>query len=81
MNKEILEKAIKKEKPDFILNCGPKEMIEKVVKIEEKFLSPERIYSSFNFLMRCGVGLCGSCATKKGLRPCVDGPFLKASEL
>lgn len=75
---EVLAKVIRKEKLNFILNCGPKKMIEKVVEIERKFLPKGRIYSSFNFLTKCGVGLCGSCATKKGLRACVDGPFLKA---
>jgi len=77
---EILTEVVRKEKPNFILNCGPKEMVEKVIEIERKFLPQKRIYSSFNFLTKCGVGLCGSCATKKGLRACVDGPFLKENE-
>lgn len=78
---ETLKKVIKKEKPDFILNCGPIEMIEKVIKIEKKFLPKERIYFSLNFKTKCGVGLCGSCATRAGLRSCVDGPFLNGNEL
>ncbi|MGB9616995.1 MAG: hypothetical protein ACPL7J_06695 [Desulfomonilaceae bacterium] len=24
--------------------------------------------------MKCGLGLCGSCATENGLRSCIDGP-------
>lgn len=36
------------------------------------------IYSSVDFMTRCGIGLCGSCASPSGYRSCVDGPFLKS---
>ncbi|MBT9174071.1 MAG: Dihydroorotate dehydrogenase B (NAD(+)), catalytic subunit [Syntrophomonadaceae bacterium] len=77
---EALKEVIKKEKPNFILNCGPAGMIKEAIKSEEKFLPRERIYFSLNFKTKCGVGLCGSCATKKGLRSCIDGPFLNGNE-
>lgn len=77
---EILTDVIRKEEPNFILNCGPKDMIENVIEIERKLLPQKRIYFSSNFLTKCGIGLCGSCATNKGLRLCVDGPFLKENE-
>jgi dihydroorotate dehydrogenase (NAD+) catalytic subunit len=81
--KEFFEKKeigeiVKKEKPNFILTCGPKGFVEMIIESGKKFLKREKIYFSLDFLTKCGVGLCGSCATKKGLRACVDGPFLKA---
>jgi len=75
-----LKEIIKKTRTDHCLNCGPEAMVKKAIRIEKNFVSSERIYSSFNFLTKCGVGLCGSCATEKGLRACIDGPFLKRNE-
>ncbi len=77
--KEI-EEIIKKESPDFILTCGPRGFVEMVIEAGKKFLKREKIYFSLDFMTKCGVGLCGSCATKRGLRACVDGPFLKEIE-
>lgn len=64
--------------PNLIFfNCGPEVMIKKAVEIEKQFAFPINIFSSIDYLTKCGLGLCGSCATKNGLRSCVDGPFLK----
>lgn len=76
-----LKEIIKKEKPDYCLNCGPELMVKKAIQIEKKFLSQEKIYSSIDFITKCGIGLCGSCATSKGFRSCVDGPFLESSRI
>ena len=77
----VLERIIKKFQPHYCLNCGSKEMVESVIEIEKKFLDLKKIYSSTDFLTKCGLGLCGSCATSKGLRSCVDGTFLRPFEL
>ena len=63
-------------KADFFVNCGPRPMIDAVVEIEKQFTSPERIYSSIDYMTRCGIGICGSCADEKGFRTCVEGPFM-----
>jgi len=60
----------------YFLNCGPKAMVEAVLPLELKISSLERIYSSVDYMTRCGVGICGSCADKKGRRTCVEGPFV-----
>lgn len=78
---DVLEEIIKNTTPDYCVNCGPKIMIEKSVEIEKKYLNPEKIYSSIDFMTRCGIGLCGSCASSTGHRSCVDGPFLKQKEI
>lgn len=74
-----LEEIVQNTKPDYCLNCGPAAMIDTAVQKESRFISSERIYSSIENLTRCGIGLCGSCATAKGHRSCVDGTFLKSS--
>ena len=73
---DILSEIIKKIKPTGCLNCGPEAMVKMATNIESQYLNPEKIYSSIEFLTRCGIGLCGSCATSKGYRSCVDGTFM-----
>ena len=78
---DILSEIIKKIKPAGCLNCGPEAMVKMATDIESQYLNPEKIYSSIELLTRCGIGLCGSCATSKGYRSCVDGTFLKNNQL
>jgi len=73
---DILSEIIKKIKSAGCLNCGPEAMVKMATNIESQYLNPEKIYSSIEFLTRCGIGLCGSCATSKGYRSCVDGTFM-----
>lgn len=60
----------------YFFNCGPKAMVEAVLPLELKVSAPEIIYSSVDYMTRCGVGICGSCADKNGKRTCVEGPFM-----
>lgn len=69
-------KTINLDKNCYFINCGPKAMVEAVLPLELAISSPERIYSSVDYMTRCGVGICGSCADKKGRRTCVQGPFM-----
>ncbi|MAG08551.1 dihydroorotate dehydrogenase [Candidatus Woesearchaeota archaeon] len=77
---ELLQQSLEKSeiKNPVFYNCGPKGMIEALIALEEKYSSREQIFSSIDYLTKCGVGICGSCATKDGRRSCVDGTFLKA---
>lgn len=61
----------------FFLNCGPKIMIDAVLPLELRTSNPAMIYSSVDYMTRCGVGVCGSCADAKGRRSCVEGPFTR----
>ena len=72
---DILEAVVRKVDPEYCINCGPEPMVRAAVE-KEKQIKPEKIYSSIDFLTKCGIGLCGSCATSKGYRSCVDGTFL-----
>jgi len=76
-----LEEVIEKTRPEYCINCGPEPMVREAIKKEIKYINPEKIYSSIDFLTKCGIGLCGSCATSKGYRSCVDGSFLKSEQI
>ncbi len=67
-----------KEKFDIIYACGPEPMIRQVFDLAEKHgISME---ASLERLMRCGIGLCGSCIIGK-YRVCRDGPVFTATQL
>ncbi|MCX6764712.1 MAG: dihydroorotate dehydrogenase [Candidatus Nealsonbacteria bacterium] len=78
---DMLEEIIEKTQPEYCINCGPEPMVKEVIKKEIKHINPEKIYSSMDFLTKCGIGLCGSCASSKGYRSCVDGNFLKSEQI
>lgn len=72
---DLFEK-VRLTKECYFFNCGPEKMVDAVMPLELNLSRPELIYSSLDYMTRCGVGLCGSCAIKDGRRLCVDGPFL-----
>jgi dihydroorotate dehydrogenase subfamily 1 len=59
-------------------NCGPEAMVHAAIAVQREFCEDRQIYSAIDYLTKCGVGICGSCATPDGRRLCVDGPFLEA---
>jgi dihydroorotate dehydrogenase subfamily 1 len=59
-------------------NCGPEPMVHAAVTVEREYCRDEQIFSSVDYLTKCGVGICGACASPDGRRLCVDGPFLQA---
>jgi len=75
---EPLEKLLTKEKFDMMYSCGPELMVRKIFDLAEKFRVP--IEASLERLMRCGIGLCGSCVIGK-YRVCRDGPVFNAEQL
>lgn len=67
-----------KEKFDMIYVCGPEVMVKKIFELTEARKLP--IEASLERLMRCGIGLCGSCVIGK-YRVCRDGPVFNAAQL
>jgi dihydroorotate dehydrogenase electron transfer subunit len=63
---------------DGVYACGPERMIFKVFALAELFKVP--FQASFERLMRCGIGLCGSCAFG-GYTVCRDGPVFSSRQL
>ncbi len=60
----------------YFFNCGPRAMTEAVLPLEQKLTEDRKIHSSVDYMTRCGVGICGSCADEKGRRTCIEGPFI-----
>jgi len=62
------------------LISGPAPMISEALQCLCGKVPAERIYFSREDYTKCGVGLCGSCATEFGHRSCVDGPVFTAAQ-
>jgi dihydroorotate dehydrogenase electron transfer subunit len=73
-----LENLLSKQKFDVIYTCGPEAMMRKVFDLAEKHKIA--MEASLERLMRCGIGLCGSCVIGK-YRVCRDGPVFNLSQL
>lgn len=74
---DMVEEIIKNttHKFDLIIACGKMEMLKAAGKISKKYNIPLQI--SADAFMKCGIGICGSCAIGK-FRVCKDGPvFMK----
>jgi dihydroorotate dehydrogenase electron transfer subunit len=75
---EPLERLLAKEKFDLVYACGPEPMIRQVFDLTEE--SGLVLEASLERLMRCGIGLCGSCMIGK-YRVCRDGPVFDRTRL
>jgi len=73
-----LETLLTKERFDMIYTCGPEQMMRKVFDLAEKH--GIALEASLERLMRCAIGLCGSCVVGK-YRVCRDGPVFTANQL
>ena len=58
--------------------CGPAAMMQAAVAVLGEQIAEDRIFVAREDIMRCGIGLCGSCGTNGGLRSCIDGPVMPA---
>ena len=57
-------------------NCGPAPMIHAAEAVQHKYCKPEQVFSAIDYMTKCGVGICGACASPDGRRICMDGPFI-----
>ena len=57
-------------------NCGPQPMVRAAIAVQREYVKETQIFSAVDYLTKCGVGICGACATPDGRRICVDGPFV-----
>ena len=73
-----LEKLLDKQDFDMIYTCGPELMVRRVFDLAEQH--DVALQASLERLMRCGIGLCGSCVIGK-YRVCRDGPVFNAGQL
>jgi dihydroorotate dehydrogenase electron transfer subunit len=73
-----LEQLLAKEKFDVVYTCGPELMMLKVLELADAHRL--EFEASLERLMRCAVGLCGSCVIGK-YRVCRDGPVFTLGQL
>lgn len=73
-----LKSLLRKEKFDIVYTCGPEQMMRRVFDLTEKY--GIALEASFERLMRCAIGLCGSCVIGK-YRVCKDGPVFVSKQL
>jgi len=57
-------------------NCGPEPMIHAAEAVQRDFAGASQMFSAIDYTTKCGVGICGACASPDGRRICVDGPFI-----
>ncbi len=75
---ELAKETLSNEKFDMIYACGKEQMLLKIFMLAEKHRTP--LQASLERLMRCAIGLCGSCTIGK-YRVCVDGPVFTGKQL
>lgn len=78
---DALDAFLAQQAPDALANmvfynCGPAPMIHASEAVQKRYVPADRIFSAIDYLTKCGVGICGACASPDGRRICVDGPFI-----
>ena len=63
---------------DLVICCGPELMIQSILKLATERNVPVQI--SLERIMKCGVGICGSCELS-GFRVCKEGPVFCLEDL
>jgi dihydroorotate dehydrogenase (NAD+) catalytic subunit len=79
MAREMREQPMEFRDSLFFL-CGPRAMMKAANEVITELAPNSRIFTAREDIMRCGIGICGSCGTGSGLRSCVDGPVMKPTE-
>lgn len=82
---EIVEEQLKTGDIDYLYACGPTGMLSALASLGKTYLVPYQL--SWEALMRCGMGLCGSCEVPQSADPalppgwlaCFDGPVFRNS--
>jgi dihydroorotate dehydrogenase electron transfer subunit len=75
---EPVEQILAKGRFNIIYACGPEKMIRRVFELAEEHRT--NLEASLERLMRCAIGLCGSCTIGK-YRVCADGPVFTSKQL
>ncbi len=72
------EKILAKERFDMIYTCGRERLMYKMFLLAGRYNTP--LQASLERIMRCGIGLCGSCVIGEFM-VCKDGPVLNYEQL
>lgn len=75
---EVMEKLMQENKYDAVYTCGPEKMMHKVVQIAVSH--DTYVEASVERMMKCGIGICGSCCFGE-LLSCKDGTVFEGKTL
>jgi len=75
---DMVKKLLREEKFSMVYTCGPEKMMKKIFDLAEAANVPGE--ASLERIMKCGVGLCGSCTIGEYLL-CRDGPVLSFQQI
>ncbi|MBS7643105.1 dihydroorotate dehydrogenase electron transfer subunit [Candidatus Bathyarchaeota archaeon] len=73
-----VENLLERSHFDMIYTCGPESMMRRVFQLAELYNIP--LQASLERIMKCGLGICGSCCVGK-YRVCKDGPVFSSKQL
>lgn len=73
-----LEQILARKRFDMVYTCGPELMVRKVFELAVNH--EINLEASLERLMRCAIGICGTCVVGK-YRVCKDGPVFTAKQL
>jgi len=77
----LVEKVAPWSENSYAIVCGPPVMITYTLPVLEKLgFSPQRIYTTLENRMKCGLGKCGRCNIGP-IYVCKDGPVFTAAQL
>lgn len=77
----VLEELSPKTDDTFVITCGPPIMIKFVcIALEKLGFSDEKIITTLEMKMKCGIGKCGRCNIGKTY-VCQDGPVFSLKEI
>jgi dihydroorotate dehydrogenase electron transfer subunit len=77
---DLMAKELEEKKYEMVYVCGKEAMMAKVIRECARLNIP--VEASLERLVRCGLGICGSCALDPtGLRVCRDGPVFSGEVL
>jgi len=73
-----LERVLREQVFSSIYTCGPEPMMRKIVEMGLRLKVP--VQASLERIMKCGIGICGSCCLGPFM-VCKDGPVFSSSQL
>lgn len=75
---DLVEKLVNQNRFDAVYTCGPEKMMYKTVKLANS--KGFFVQASLERMMKCGVGICGSCCMGQDL-VCKDGTIFEGDHL
>jgi len=75
---DLADQMLRKHKFDMVYTCGREEMMKRMFQLAERHKTP--LQTSLERIIKCSVGLCGSCTIGK-YRVCRDGPVFFGEQL